>query len=62
MPGYDVGRVRRKPWKQRTCLLLSNSNVYFQQYGAQIKGPLCILLREAWQLIPGIIIYGFHLS
>lgn len=33
-----------------------------QQYGRTVKGPLCILQREAWQMIPDIIIYGFHLS
>lgn len=27
-----------------------------------VKGPLCILKREAWQLIPGVIIYGLNLS
>lgn len=57
MHGYDVGDL-----KEKDVFKVGNSNVYSQQYGALLKGALCILQREAWQLIPGVIIYSFHLG
>ncbi len=41
--------------------LLWNSNVYFQQYGEEVKDHF-VFYRETWKLIQGVIIYGFHLS
>ena len=61
--------LRRWGWMRKRCALkvkdafiVVDSNVYFQQYGEQVKGALCILQREARQLIPSVIIYGFHLD
>ena len=48
--------------KVKDVRIVVNSNVYFQQYGEKVKGQPCILQREEWQLIPGIIMYGFHLG
>lgn len=60
MHGYKV--ERSGALKVKDVFIFVNLNVYSQQYGVLLKGPLCILQREAWQLIPGVIIYVFHLS
>lgn len=46
----------------KDALIVVNVNVYFQQYAKKLKGPFCIQQRDAWQLIPGIIIYCLHLD